>query len=337
MELRGSHARYHPGLGVDSGEFVEAAESSHDRRIAVSTGLGSAFTPVMLEAHRRLILDREGQGLILPKRLPGQNPKPEGFDSPEEIGQLAKYPGIYFQTRNRFYEYKHDRPVGIRGSDSLGIRHPVGPYEETFTLAMIDAMRALYLVVPTEIKDVSRKAKKAHRRLITDYTFFQDPKYTVIDSLKSVGEAFTFLTSDGLKPGYEEDPIGLFRKLIETGAFEDLSRILAFSELATLTRDGFSPQGLLDPASLTLNPEVKKIISKWKKEKQKNILNVMQTYKGCPVGYRNTPAVDEKGNPYVIEESGVNLGARIFVEYLDHYYKEALAQPQTLEVVDQTT
>ncbi len=329
MELRGSHARYHPGLGVESGAFVEAAGTLQDKRIAISTGLGSVFSPLAEEAHRKLIVEREGVGLILPEALPGKDPFKINLSDPNVIYEnlgLRKYSGVEFVRSDVAYRYKHEKEVGIRSKDTFDIDHPIGPYGEAFTLAMVNTMRAFYSVIPEQMSLSSRRARMAHKDLLDKYTFLLQPKYSLADSLKSTGEAFTFLTNDGLKPGFEENPVGLFRRLIETGAFEELSRMLLFSELATLTRDGFSPKGILDPNTLEIDPDVKKVFLELRSNKAQSSSNEFQTFKGCPLGYKNTPAVDEYKNPHIIKESGVNFGARIFVEYLDHYYQEALRQ-----------
>ena len=222
--------RYNPAVHGDSHLFVTSAIGVREGSIAIDTVLSAAFTPLALEAYRKLITDRPDGDLILPDALPGKDP----VKYPNLAEFFTRFSGLETQPFNRnSYYYKSSGFVDSSGrrDSSLDIDIGVGAFGDEFALASVDTYRALFALVPAQIGQLAEKAYKEHGYVIDNFTFFKSPIETYMDSIRSISHAFSFLSSGSEKPGFETDPVGLFRVFIENGTFRKLARNLTLGSL----------------------------------------------------------------------------------------------------------
>ncbi len=323
--------RYDPASTMDSWGFVNQWPKG-ENTVAAQTALASIFTPLVELAHQKIV-ENPG-GLIIPEELSGSEPAVS--DSTRGTISQKNYIEFYnpsFAFLNPVKATSHVRsdnhspsqaqmPTGI-----FNIVMPVGRYGEVETIALVQAVRAAFTTVPEAVSTEAEKAHDAHENLLKKATMMSNPLSTILDSLNSTAEAFTFLSGNSEVPGYENDPVGLFRRFIENGTFSRLARLLDLGDLGQINLNLLIPTDIIDPETVTLRSGIAKQLSE--RLKQRNPLinseTISHTGKGCPVAYHNAAALNPDGSVRKIEDTGVDIAAKILVEYFAYFYNASSA------------
>lgn len=187
-------------------------------------------------------------------------------------------------------------------------------------------MRTFYSIMPDLISDEAAGLKTEHNYLIKKETFQSNPIFSMMEGALSIGQAFAVLSA-GRNPHYKSDPVELFRKLIETNTFNQLAGLLPLARIAPMVHEGMYFNDPIDPKTFKLTSALQKNLAAERnavyEKNHENSSGV--TFNGCPVARKNTPVQHEDGSPGKIEESGINLMAKVFADYLEHYYSQTQA------------
>lgn len=327
MEKPEIRKRYDPLVHPDPLAYIDLFPVRTDKSLAAMTTLAAAFTPYTKALYEGLV-ERE-DGIIIPDSLSGTF---RNFQSSEAIvrykafGKPGNYdsfdhesfPWLYSYNASKVTSNAHD--VDPKGFLYLSI--PYGNFGEDTAIALVNATRALYMVVDQEAPRLAKMDPK-YSQLIDRSTFYGDPAISFLDGVKSTAEAFAFLTNSSTVPGFENDPVGLFRVLIENDSFNKLGRLFMATDLPTLISASLTPVDILDPKTLTLKKDfVEGMMKRQRAYREKYPSDTLrQTDFGCPVSMHNTTLI-ENGVVQRIQDTGINFAARIFVEYFDYYLKQ---------------
>ncbi len=319
--------RFDPVLHADLKQYIGPRYGQdqgilREHQLRASLALGGLFNPLAETIHTRLTEAADQRKLPIPEVLSGSDPIGVTLSNdgsgrgrgglPIDIG-IAQFSRAY---------YSGTQVIDGQLQFNQDITIPVGKYGRDVTLAVIQSIRAMYVVVPDLIRDQSEIMSKSNREFLFDKTFFHNPTLTVTDSINSLGQAFMVLVNAGRIQGYEKDPVGLFRGLVDAKTFNQLSSLLALGDLARMNRYGVALKGALNPDTLRLKPSVRDSLLRALRARPDQETDWRATNLGCPVARENTPVVREDGSKDVIGESGINLIARVFALYLEHYYSE---------------
>jgi hypothetical protein len=279
-----------------------------ERRLMATQALGTVFTPITERIH-----DYHFQ---------------EGRDMPE--GPLKFFKVL--RTDNKIVSSVPSMRMNHLDFcfNNLSIDVPIGPYGKEISWAI--AQGIVGLVNETEEvfpKEESEKLGEKHEALIRDYVFFRRPLETVFDSATSTGHAFALAVNGRIMPGFENDPVGLLKHVVENDTINLLGRLLPFSWLTRWNGSGTAIVNLIDPNTLRLNSAIRDELVELQR-KSRTEEGRKRTNFGCPVSYKNTPVIDEDGQERVIEESGINLVAQVLLDYVDHFYRMAADNPEVV-------
>ncbi len=319
--------RFDPAVH-DPNAYMHFGDPNPDAlRLRQNLVLGSLFTGITELAYERVIEDRAEKGLIIPQKLPGGDPVLKSFDIITQSQFINSFgPDTFIRAGAMLSTYDDAT------HDVLMLHMPIGDvYGKEFSIALINATRALDDVVPRVMED-AEEIPSGYGQVVQEKTFFSQPVITLLDSLKSTAEAIHFLVGFEPIPGFENDPMGLVQALIDRKTLQALGMHISFGLLGTAIKHGVGLKDALDPETLRLTPRAITNLSAIK-GRSRSIGHVASrsTFYGCPVARENTPVPDGNGGSRVVPESGINIAAQMFLPYLRAYYeKPELAHPAYL-------
>ncbi len=331
MRNEGRGIRLDPAQLSDPFQYIRTAQKDSEYVARLQTSLASVFTPISEAAYTRLVLDRP-DGLLIPEKL-------SGYEPAIREGEITLNVNTLFPIGSYDDDLRYAVETVFSGGHYLSSEHPgifkivlpVGKFGADSTLALVQTVRALYTVLPQTIKDVTSDADNKFRSFLQLATFQKKSMLTILDSVNSMAQAFSFLTNASDTPGYEAEPVGLFRVFIENGTFSRLARMLDLADLGTVNAAEASPVNIIDPQTLTIKSDfAKKMFARLRERRERRGFHLDNTGHGCPVASHNSLAVSENKEPRIIYDTGVDLLAKVFVEYYEHFYKNG---PKTKEAI----
>ncbi len=298
------HGRFDPALH-DATAYVNYGDPTAEaRNLRQNMVLGSFFTPFARDLYRKVVEDQPS-GLIIPDLLPLRKPVLAATIHSDRTDSGLT---VHLPTVLRSW------PVNLYKED-LDVITPVGVvYGLEWSTAILNTTRAMYAVTRDKLTNLPSETPVVTR----NKTFFQTPINTITDSINSAGQAVTQLTAVQRVTGFEQDPVGLVRRLIDAKVFNQFATAIPFGELGDMNRTGFVLDNILDLPNIRLSSFIRDYFATDILEDR--YAQGLPTGFGCPVARGNTPTLTENG-PENIQATGIDFVMRVFVEYLDLYYK----------------
>jgi len=321
--LAENRRRFNPAVHQDSEEYIADAKGPFDHNFRVSLVLGGIFTPLCEQFHDNLMASKLESGLPIPRFLSGREPKIYMFDTdPKSKHEREIYVDSIFSTSIPVQPMLGEcLSTGHFSNDTFDISIPIGLYGKDLAVATVQTVRALYALLPKTVGVEAFEVFKENKYTLLTETFQSDPIYSMMEGALTIGQAYAVLSADK-NPHYQDDPVGLFRRLLQEKVFDQFAAYLPAGKLPTLAHRGATIEGAFDQDTFQLTGTLRGQLQHEREAviRQRGIRSVRITHKGCPVAREHTPTPHEEGTPGVIDKSGITLMGEVFADYLEHYY-----------------
>lgn len=220
---------------------------------------------------------------------------------------------------NRYYEMKNlNSPFPLTPQ----IQVPVGKYGDKFADAIVRSSWALCEHFIDTMDANSLYSVNEYTRALKRDTFTEFPHLAMLEGIQTTAAATALLTGDGV-PGYEADPIGGMRSLIDRKIFQQFAALSPSGIVVPMALDGWGfrePLAVNPEGNIVLSQHLKNILKAEKPNKFGHVAGEARLGKGCPVARNHTGVVDADGTQRFIKESGVQLMMKAYLPYLEYYY-----------------
>lgn len=304
-----------PKPAQSSLEYKSYIDSSPEHQdIRTTQVIAEIFNPLVKEfADRVGIIDEKKLISISPM---GEIPVIRDYIEDQWYYEPCAFNNKILPSVDSYYHSFQEAGIG-----NLSLIVPIGEYGETLGYASTVAGMVLLRLLDETMHEPCNSADENYGWLLHSETFQRNTLDTLREGVQTTAATFAILTAQKVE-GFEDDPITLYKQLVNSNVVNQLAAKLPFGKILPMANRG---KRFIDPLNViegkvSLSSGLLKDLNKERNDALQQARPGARA-KGCPATRKTIelaidPAIPER-------ESGVNLLAVLYVDCVEYYYNLA--------------